>query len=264
MKKIFRFAGVCALVVGLFSGASAITWFPEEFTCPVDNEKNIFMVIGSYGSYIYGDRSKYQWVFFPRTSQQTYYMCKKCHLTTFMWDFDKLPKEKLAELRKALDGVKVSKTFKDYQDVPVVERLEAMEKVYTVLAKDEVWWEDFYRIKGFHYAKAGLADKALDARKKSLELLAKFIKDGKSEIPLKLLLYTSASMKHFTNDDKGALEDLQKALETKFQDKDAKPEDVKKSDDGMNERIKDYIEQIKSDKKPRMFDKEPNIHDHDR
>lgn len=264
MKKFFRAAGVLALVIGLFGNALAITWFPKEYTCPIDNEKNTFMVIGSYGSYVYADRSKYQWVFFPRTSQQTFYMCKKCHLTTYMWDFDELPKDRLAALKKALEGVKVSKAFKDYQDVPVVERLEVMERVYAALGKDETWWEDFYREKGFHYAKAGLADKALEARKKSLEMVTKFIKEGKSETPLKLLLYVSAAMKHFTGDDKGALEDLQKALETKYQDKDAKPEDVQKSENGMNERIKDYIEQIKSDKKPRMFDKDPNVHDHDR
>ena len=63
-------------------------------------------------------------------------------------------------------------------------------------------------------------------------------------------------MKHFTNDDKGALEDLQKALSTKYEDKDAKPENVKNAEEGLNERIKDYIEKIKSEKeKPRLFDK---------
>jgi hypothetical protein len=251
MKRIARFAGVFALVIGLFTNASATTWFDKEFICPIDNEKNTFKVIGSYGSYIYSYPSKYQWLFFPRTDSPTFYLCKKCHLATYMWDFDELPKDKLPAVKKILAGVKVSKEFKQYMEVPVSERLEIMEKVYSVLDKDEGWWESFYRTKGYHYQEEGKAEKASEARKKSLELIQKELKNEKSEAPKKLLLYMSAAMKHFLNDDKGALEDLQKALETKYQSKDEKPEEVKNAEEGLNERIKDYIERIKSDKKPR-------------
>ncbi len=259
-----RTAASFASIFCFLINASAITWFPEEFTCPIDKEKNTFMVIGSYGSYVYADRSKYQWVFFPRTSQQTYYMCKKCHLTTFMWDFDKLPADKIDAIRKLLAGVKISKDFKDYQDVPVVERLEVLEQVYSLLGKDNEWWEDFYRTKAFHYAKAGEAEKAKAARLKSLQLITGFLSDEKNESPKKLLYYISGAMKHFTEDDKGAIEDLEKALATKYAEKNAKPETADNAEKGLNERIKDYIAQIKSDQKPRMFDKDPNIHDHDR
>jgi hypothetical protein len=109
-----------------------------------------------------------------------------------------------------------------------------------------------------------MPEKAVEARKKSLELIQKELKKEKSESPKKLLLYTSAAMKHFLSDDKGALEDLQKAAATKYQDQKAKPEDVKNAEDGLNERIKDYIEKIKSEKeKPRLFDKaETDRHGH--
>ncbi len=53
MKKVFRLTAIFALVLGSFNNIFATTWFPEEFTCPVDKEKNTFMVIGSYGNYIY-------------------------------------------------------------------------------------------------------------------------------------------------------------------------------------------------------------------
>jgi hypothetical protein len=256
MRKTFRSASVATLVCVLVGNALAITWFPKEFTCPVDNQKNTFLVVGSYGSYIYSYPSKYQWLFFPQTDSPTFYICKKCHLTTYMWDFDKLPKDKLPELKKILASVKVSKTFKEYTELSVTERLEIMEKVYFVLGKDEEWWESFYRVKGYHYGKEGNAAKAAEARRKSLELVQKELKNEKSQAPKKLLFYVSAAMKHFLNDDQGALEDLQKALATKYQEKNAKPEELQEAEDGLNARIKDYIEKIKSEKeKPRLFDK---------
>lgn len=256
MQKLFRFALMGAFVLSMAGNAAAITWFPEEFTCPVDGQKNTFMVIGSYGSYIYAYPSKYQWLFFPQTESNTYYLCKKCHLATFMWDFDKLPKDKLPEIKKALEGVKVSKAFKDYTDIPITERLEIIEKVYSLLGKDDTWWEQFYRIKGYHYGKEGNAATAAEARRKALDAVQKQLQNPKSDQPKKLLLYISASMKHFLGDDKGALEDLQKAIATKYEDKDEKPEEVKSAEEGLNDRVKDYIERIKSEKnKPRLFDK---------
>ncbi|MBS1794190.1 MAG: DUF2225 domain-containing protein [Acidobacteria bacterium] len=258
MKRLYRGAATLALVFALFQGVFATTWFPQDFTCPIDQEKNTFMVVGSYGTYIYWWPSKYQWLFWPVTDSPTFYTCKKCHLTTFMWDFDKIPKEKIADLKKALADVKVSKSFKDYQELPVTERLEIMVKVYAVLDKDEYWWERFYRLEGYHYAREGKTETALAARKKSLEMLAKFLKDPKAKIAQKELLYISGAMKHFTGDDKGALEDMQKALETKYQQEGASAEDLKNGEAGMNERLKDYIEQIKSAKPPRLLDRSSN------
>ncbi len=256
MKKIVRFFSASVLGFALLGNIFATTWAPKEFTCPIDNQKNTFMVIMSYGSYIYSWPSKYQWLFWPQTDSPTYYICKKCHLTTFMWDFDKLPKDKLTEIKKILADIKVSREFKEYNEVPLTERLEIMEKVYSVLGKDEEWWEQFYRIKGYHYGKQGNTDKASDARRKSLDLLRQKLADEKDDSPKKLLFYVSASMKHFLGDDKGSLEDLQKALVTKYVSKGDKPEEVKAAEDGFNERIKDYIERIKSEKdKPRLFDK---------
>jgi hypothetical protein len=255
MEKLFRLFAALTLVFVLCGGASAITWFPQEFTCPIDNEKNTFMVVGSYGSYIYSYPSKYQWLFFPQTDSPTYYTCKKCHLTTYMWDFDSLPKDKLNDIKKALAGVKVSRQFKEYQELPVTERLEIMEKVYAALGKNDEWWETFYRVEGYHYGKEGKREKASEARKKSLALIQKELANEKSEAPKKILLYIAASMKHFLGDDKGAVEDLQKALATKYQNKTSKPEEIKSAEENLNERINEYIAKINSkDEKPRMMD----------
>ena len=172
-----------------------------------------------------------------------------------MWDFDELPKDKLPAIKKVLERVKVSKNFKDYQEISVAERIEIMEKVYSVLGKDDDWWETFYRTKGYHYGQAGNTEKASEARRKSLELIQKELKNEKSVAPKKLLFYMSAAMKHFLSDDKGALEDFKKALETKYAEKDATEETIKNAEENLNERIKDYIEKINSkDQKPRMLE----------
>jgi hypothetical protein len=255
MKQAARVICGLFLLVVLPITSFAITWFPKEFTCPIDNQKNTFLVVGSYGSYIYSYPSKYQWLFFPQTDSPTYYICKKCHLTTFMWDFDKLPKNKLDPLRDALADVKVSKQFEKYTELPVTERLEIMEKVYAVLGKDAEWWENFYRIKGYHYGKSGDEQRAAAARKKSLALIQKELADPKNKSPKKVLLYISGSMKHFLNDDKGALEDFSSALTTVYVNAAETAEEVKNAEIGLNERIKDYITLINSEKeKPRFFD----------
>lgn len=266
MNRILKSLAIFVLIFGCYSStfafheSTAITWFPKEFTCPIDNEKNTFMVIGSYGSYIYSYPSKYQWLFFPRTASNTYYMCKKCHLATYMWDFDKLPKDKLPAIKKILEDVKISKQFKKYTEIPVSERLEVMEKVYGVLDKGESWWESFNRVKGYHYGQEGHTDKASDSRKKSLEMIQTELKDADSKTPKKILYYISASMKHFLADDKGAIADLEMARKTKYDEEGANSEKNKNAEAGLNERIKDYIERINSDKKPRMLEKNDGGH----
>jgi hypothetical protein len=249
------------LLIGLFTlafafTASAITWAPKEFTCPIDNESNTFMVVNSYGGYIYQYPSKYQGLFFPQTDSPAFYICKKCHLATYMWDFDKIPKEKLPELRQVLAGIKVSKTFAKYTELPVTERLAIMEKVYTILGKDGDWWENFYRLRGYHYGKEGNAAKAAEARRRSLELITADLNDAKSTAPKKLLYYLSGAMKHFLGDDAGAIADLDTALDTIYQNKAEKPDENKAADKVLNERAIDYISRIKSEReKPRLFER---------
>jgi hypothetical protein len=256
MKNVRSLITVLFVSALLAGSTFATTWAPQDFICPIDGQKNTFQVIMSYGSYIYSWPEKYQWLFWPNTEGNTFYSCKKCHLTTYMWDFDKLPKDKLAELKRVLAGVKVSREFKEYNELPITERLEIMEKVYAVLGKDEDWWENLYRLKGYHYGKAGDTARASENRQRSLAIIKKELADARSPVPKKLLLYISASMRHFLGDDAAAITDLETALKTRYANKTETAEEVADGDKGLNERINDYIKQIKSEKnKPRLFDK---------
>lgn len=239
------------LTVMMAGSVAATTWAPEEFTCPIDNEKNVFQVVVSYGSYIYSWPSKYQWLFWPRTDTPTFYLCRKCRYAAYMWDFDKIPKDRIPAVRKALEGVKVSRAFKDYLEVPVTERLEIMATVYSVLGKDDLWWEEFRRLQGYHYHQAGMTEKAAESRRASLSLIERELGKKRSETPRKLLFYISAAMRHFLNDDPGALADLKKALESKYDEKGLKPEENEDAEKGMNARIEDYIAAINGPNKPR-------------
>jgi len=238
--------------LGLGEAQAYTTWFPKEFDCPICNTKNTFQVWGSYGSYVYGYPSKYQWVFWPWTESQSVYLCKTCHLATFLGDFDKLPKEKLPLIKKEIEKISFERKFKDYMEVPMSERLNIAEKVYLLLPdQTDGFWNFFNRVKGYHYGQESQTSKASEARTKALDLTKKMISDPQTKTPLKELLYISGAMKHFLNDDNGAIEDFKKGLMTKFVDPTSKADEVKDAEAGMNERFNDYIKLINSHKPPR-------------
>ena len=231
------------------------TWFPKDFDCPVCKTKNTFQVWGSYGTYIYQWPSKYQWVFWPWTDSPSVYLCKKCHVATFLNDYEDLPKEKIPIVEKELPKIPFDRKFKDYMEVPMTERLEVAEKVYQLLAdKDDAFWNFMYRVKGYHYGREKQTQKAIESRKKALEITQKMIADPANKTPIKELLYISGAMKHYLNDDKGALEDFRRGLTTKFVDPSVTPEESKDAETGMNERLNDYIKQISASKPPRTLD----------
>ena len=249
--------GASSLSRSLSASTTMTTWFPKDFDCPVCKTKNTFQVWGSYGSYIYSWPSKYQWVFWPWTESPSVYLCKKCHVATFMDDYENLAKENVASLTKALEGIPFDRKFKDYMEVPMTERLEIAEKVYKVLpSKGDGFWNFMYRVKGYHYGRQKQAQKAAENRKMALDLTLKMMRDPTNKTPLKELLYISGAMKHFLSDDKGAVEDFKKGQATKFASSEVEASEIENAEKGLNERFDDYIKQISSSKPPRSADAE--------
>jgi len=229
------------------------TWADEEFVCPVCKTKNTFGVIMSYGSYIYGWPSKYQVIYWPLTDGHVLYSCKKCYLSLLMWDFDKLPQEKLEVVRNALKGIEIKGNYKHYWEIPMSQRLEAAEKIYAVLQKDDNFWLRFYRVKGYHYAAEKDQTKADEARKKALELATRMLNEKDQTTPKKELWLISGAMKHFLGDDKGALDDLNTTLKTKYENKQLDKEKNENGEANLSALVKDYIEKIQSPQKPRSM-----------
>lgn len=165
------------LTLGFTLTVAAITTVSVKVVCPICQTENDFYDYGSWGSYIYSWPSKFQLVFWPQTSSSTIYSCKKCHLTLYMWDFKKFPKDKIRETVELLKTVKLSGSYKSYTDIPASEKLQIAEKVYRLLGKDDAFWADFYRVQGYHLARDKRAKEAAEARQRALEITQRMLAD---------------------------------------------------------------------------------------
>ncbi|PWT93918.1 MAG: hypothetical protein C5B55_03635 [Blastocatellia bacterium] len=242
--------------------ANPITWFPEEVACPVCGTKNIFLVWGSYGSYIYSYPSKYQLIFWPYTDGAAWYSCKKCKLTLFLEDFQKVPKEKIPDLQKLLAEVTLpaQKVVSDkealdhppYLEIPVSARLTVAEKVYRSLGlTSDVFWSQFYRVLGYHHDIEGNSAEAAEARKKALSIVEGWLTDKTKQGQRKEFLYICAAMHHFLNDDPAATKTLEEAAKLKYSNAELKPEQNENYDQYLSTVIKEYIDLIKKGEVPK-------------
>jgi hypothetical protein len=241
---------------------AVITWFPKEFECPICKTKNIFMVWGSYGSYIYQDPSKYQLIFWPYTEGAAWYSCKKCRLSIFMGDFESIPAEKIPELRHVLEATtlpkqpersaKESMVNPPYLEIPTPAKLAVAEKVYRSLGKtDDEFWNHFYRVVGYHSSKPAEADQA---RQESIAITEKLLADQANDGRRKELLYVLGAMRHFVGNDPGALKAFAEAGKLDYASKDLKPEQNKGYDEYLSKLINEYVEMIRKGEGPRQED----------
>ena len=92
MKQLF-FGTIIILVFSL--NVNATTWGPAKHKCPICNKTSVFQEVMSYGGYIYQWPSKFQYVYWPLTDNPSVYCCPNCFFSTYMWDFDSIPNNKL-------------------------------------------------------------------------------------------------------------------------------------------------------------------------
>lgn len=222
----------------------ATTWAPSDIVCPVCHTKNSFSEIMSYGSYIYGWPSKFQFIFWPLTDGNSLYSCKQCHLTLFMWDFKEVPPGKVEDLRHVLAGIHTDKDYAKYTEIPMSQRLEIAEKVYTKLDKDDDFWCMFYRVKGYHLAREKKTIEAGVARGKALELARKMLDDPARAGEKKELFLISGAMHHFLGDDNSAKGDFEASLAAAYESKKLTEEQNKNMNDNLNGLAKEYLERI--------------------
>lgn len=244
MKRIVLIIGVIFL---LTFNVNATTWFPAEHTCPVCKHKHEYQEIGSYGSYIYNWPSKYQYVYWPLTDNPSVYCCPKCHFSTYMWDFDSIPENKVDTLTKFLSTVKLKKKYKDYLDIPMTTRLEIAENVYKILGQDNEFWCEFYRVKGYHYDQEKNKEKAKEARLKSLDLARFMLSDSVYFGQEKEILFIIAAMNNFIGQKDSALIYLDKASLLTYENKKWKEENVKGLDGYLTDLIKQYKDFIRKE-----------------
>ncbi|HYO64237.1 MAG TPA: DUF2225 domain-containing protein [Pyrinomonadaceae bacterium] len=259
-------AAACALSLAYAAaatpaaGASAITWSPAEFECPVCKTKNTFLVWNSYGSYIYSWPSKFELIFWPYTDDPTVYSCKQCRLSAFMGDFEKTPKEKHDAIRKALEGVTLKPRAPSADDalygeavylrVPVTERLLAAQKVYEVLGRDDDFWGHFQRVLGYHFEQEKKPKEADEARRRALAIAERMLADPARSGKRKELLYVTGAMRHFLKDDARALKDFQEALRLRYEDKALKAEQNDNYNKYLDGLLGEYVKKLQTNAAP--------------
>ena len=235
--------------------AAAITWSPQEFECPICKTKNVFLVVVSYGSYIYRDESRFQLIFWPLTDSPTVYSCKKCRLSAFMWDFAETPKEKHAEILKRLEGVRLeprkgaesmTRYYEEavYLDLAVSDRMLAARRVYEVLGRDDEFWCRFQRALAYHYDAERKPGEADAARREALRLAEKMLADKARAGERKELLYIAGAMRHFLKDDAGALKDFREASALRYESKALDKEKNAGYDEFLSGLLRQYVEKI--------------------
>jgi hypothetical protein len=229
-----------ALLLALAAGAFATTWLPTEVTCPVCGTVNTFQVPGSYGSYVYLEPSKFQYVFWPSTTDKFLYTCRQCRLTAYMGDFEEVPKNKVKALAKMLEKeTRIEGPLVPYFDIPMVARLPIAEKVYRILGRDDRFWCEFRRVQGYHLEAASRADEARAARLTALEIAEKLLRE-RSTTTRKETLVVAATMRQITGDAAGAKRDLEEAKTLTFASKELGAE----SSEGLNGYLDTLIEEL--------------------
>jgi len=248
---------VGALLAGLSGAALSTTWSPHKVKCPLCGAENEFQAIMSYGSYIYSWPSKFQLIFWPLTDRNAVYTCKKCRLSTFMFDFAKLPKEKHEAVKNALKDVKFDKEYASYSEIPMTQRLKVAEKVYAQLDKDDEFWCRFYRVLAYHFddersqakedkAREALQKEADAARRKAVEFAEKLLAAKDRADQRKESLLIRGAMRHFLRDDKAALADFEEAAKLTYRNKafaeSGNPDAEKNADNYLSGLLKEYTE----------------------
>jgi len=249
MRRSITILGLLA-VLSMSASVIATTWGSKKIKCSLCAKESEMEVIASYGSYIYRWPSKYQLVFWPRTTARYLYFCKHCHLAAFMGDFQDIPKDKQAAIKKAIAPLVKKQPDKRYYEIPMDYRLEISQAVYEQLDKDDEFWCNFYRIKGYHLAKAGQVEQAKAARLKALAIAEKMLAADLERPPKKEQVLLIGSLQHFTGQKDKALITLAKVAKTPIPTSKGMPaEQAKNATTYLDGLAKELIELIQAGKK---------------
>ena len=237
-------AWVLLLVFVTCVGADATTFGRSRSLCPVCQNRTNYYCVTSFGGYVYQWPSKFQLVFWPATTRFAVSTCTKCGLSLLIGDSPDFSAN-MAQVRQVLGGVKHKWQTEDYTQIPMSDRLDMAEKVYSVLNKDDDFWCEFYRIKGYHLARENRPAEAALARRKALTLAQRMLGDPQRQGQAKQLLLISGAMRHFLGDDDGATSDIRSALQApSFHRNGRSPEENAALDDYYNQLAKEYLKRI--------------------
>lgn len=235
---------IICMIFCLAFNVKATTWHTSDHVCPVCKHSHEYQVWASYGGYIYQWPSKFQYVFWPLTDSPSVYCCPECKFSTYMWDFDSIPANKVDPLAKMLSSVKLEKKYKEYSDIPMTTRLEIAEDVYKILGRKDEFWCGFYRLKGYHYDKENNKEKAKESRLKSLDIAKLMLQDSLYFGQEKEIYFIIAAMNNFTGHKDSALVYFDKASKLTYKNNKFEEEEQVSIDEYLTALITEYKELI--------------------
>ena len=254
MKKVILVFIILAALFLASASASATLWTGVEIKCPLCGVKDTYSMPETWGGYIYYGDTRFQYIFWPLTESDVLYTCQKCHFTCLMWDFEKVPKGKIADIKKVLENTTLSPPDKEkvketehwfyrptYCFTPMLERIAIAEKVYRVLGQTDEEWCRFCRMKAYHCEEAGMHLEAEAARKKALEISGKMIADRDNAEKLKELYLVSGSLRYFLRDNEGARKDFEKGKAAPYRDSKLKKDESDEKEKYLNELLDEFL-----------------------
>jgi hypothetical protein len=171
----------------------------------------------------------------------------------FMDDFAAIPPEKLEAVRTAAKPIHFDKEYLTYDEIPMLQRLDASQSIYAVLDKDDYFWCRFWRVKGYHLAEANQLDKAKEAWRKSLEYCDRMLADDARQDERKELLVISGALRFLTVDRDAALAELRKVKGVRYSHRrkasetDAKRHLVQIGEEANDRNIKKVLKELNSE-----------------
>ena len=243
MKRIIFILGIFFI---LSLRVNATSWGRMERTCPICNHKQTYYIVISWGTYVYYWESKYQYVYWPLTESRSIYSCQECHFSSYMWDFDSIPDNKIIPLKQYLATVKLEKEQEGYIYIPTTTRLEIAENVYKILERNENFWCRFYRVMGYHYDEEKNAIQAKASRVKALNIAKDMLSDSLYAEQKKESFFIIAAMYNFIGNKDSALIYLDSASLVTYDLSTYKKNKRKKiKTNGADEYLTDLITQYK-------------------
>jgi tetratricopeptide (TPR) repeat protein len=204
---------LCAALLAT-SLASATTWGPAERIDPISGQKVQVQEIASYGTYIYRWPSKFDLVFWPFTDENWIWFCPGSGYVSFGNDFEKLSAEEKDRLKVWLranyDPSKPPRTY--------FEKLDWLEKLYSVRQMDEAFWRWFYRVLAYAHRDDEAA--SLAYVRKALPLIEKHLASNPTGMARIEALYLLGEYSRRTGNIQKARECFAEVKTAKYKEKD--------------------------------------------
>lgn len=252
MKKVYYLFLIVLLLTNISAPATGHGMREAQFVCPICGTKDHYFFGVITGNYIYHSPSRFQYLFWPLTEPESLWVCQKCHLTCLMRDFNKIPKEQISKIKKALEGAALpapvlpknidnASQQGSYRFIPMSARIPVAERVYNVLCWSDDFWCLFYRMAAYHYDMEDMPEKASEARRKALEYAVRLIADKSREGLLKESYLISGAMRHFLGDFAGARKDFEKGKAATYNDPSVSADEAKVTENYLNDLLDQFL-----------------------